>query len=629
MTLAAGAAQSGVVVDLLLILVAAGVAATVFGRLRLAAIPGYLIAGLLISIFYEPSADIDFVSQLAVILLMFSIGLHLDLSSLRSGAVAMLVAGAGSTLLSTLLITVLGVAFGLPFYAAIAVGMAMSLSSTAVVLRVIQQKRLLQRVPGRLCFSVLIVQDLAVVAMLPLIPILAELAAPATETATGEASSWTSLVFGALIRGLGLVVFMVVAIQLLPKLLAFAARVSTEVMLVVAAAVGLSAAVSTAQLGLSPELGAFVAGFVLASTPFRFQLAGQLGPLRDLFMAVFFTAVGLSANLGAMFDAWWIVLVGAVLLLAAKALSISLFAWIVGASGSTAVFAGVSLAQAGEFSLVVIGIAAMASDQTPALLSPEVQAVLIGIVILSLLVTPTLIDLAAVRAARFGTLPLAPWIARSTLREGPELAAPADAEPLYPEAVVAGFGPVGRAVAERLEAAEMPYSIIELNAKTVQRQRQLGRRAYYGDATTPEVLESAGVTDAKAVFVTIPDDEAMLRVCRAVKTMAPTAWVTVRADSLAKGLEAKNAGADEVIVEEIASAEAMASKAFKRLEAMEAARKAEQPADDEALPTETPPAETPPVEAEQADPVKDDQPGPAADASVHDKPGDGSTASGR
>ncbi|MEN0021294.1 MAG: cation:proton antiporter, partial [Planctomycetota bacterium] len=224
MTLAAGAAQGGVVVDLLLILVAAGVAATLFGRLKLAAIPGYLIAGLLISIFKEPSADIGFVSQLAVILLMFSIGLHLDVSSLRSGAVAMVVAGAGSTALSSALLAGVGMVFGLSLYAALAVGMAMSLSSTAVVLRIIQQKRLLQRVPGRLCFGVLIVQDLAVVVMLALIPMLATLAAPTPADGSADPSSWSAMLLGGLVRGGGLVVFMVVAIKFLPTVLSHAAR---------------------------------------------------------------------------------------------------------------------------------------------------------------------------------------------------------------------------------------------------------------------------------------------------------------------------------------------------------------------------------------------------------------------
>lgn len=562
-TLAAGAAQSGVVLDLLLILVAAGVAATVFGRLRLATIPGYLIAGLLISVFREPSPDIEFVSQLAVILLMFSIGLHLDLSALRSGAVAMLLAGAGSTMLSSGIISALALAFGVPLYPALAIGMALSLSSTAVVLRVLQQQRLLHRITGRLSFGILIVQDIAVVGMLPLIPVLAALAAPAPEAGASDASSSSLMLVDGLIRGGGLIVFMVLAIRVLPKVLAIASRVSTEVMLVVAAAVGLAAAVVTSQLGLSPELGAFVAGFVLASTPFRYQLAGQLGPLRDLFMAVFFTAVGLSADLEVMLQSWWVVLLGAVLLMVAKAGSIGLTAWAVGASGSTAAFVAASLAQGGEFSLVVLAIAAGPDGDAPALIPADIHAVLIGVVITTLLVTPSVIGFARTRAARFGGLPLAPWVARSAFREGPEL--PPAGESGEVVAVIAGFGPVGRAVAERLEHEGVPYSIIELNARTVQRQRELGRRALYGDASTHEVLESAGGDHASAVFITIPDDEAMLRICRTVKTMNPSAWVAVRADSLAKGIEAKTAGADEVVVEEISAAEAMAERALRHL----------------------------------------------------------------
>jgi CPA2 family monovalent cation:H+ antiporter-2 len=356
-----------------------------------------------------------------------------------------------------------------------------------------------------------------------------------------------------------------VGTALLPRLLAEAARdTSSELLLVLSAAVGLGAAMLTAALGLSPELGAFLAGFLLAGTPFRYQLAGQIGPMRDLFMAVFFTAVGMSVDMAAAAELWWVVLLALGATLVVKFVSISVTAWAFGAPPAVAVTVGITLAQAGEFTLVVSGVAAgsgLFGEHTA-----STESTVVTVVFLSLIVTPALMSVARRAGSALVGWPQAPWLSRGALARRAQPIPQSD-QPSRPvrRALVAGFGPVGRAVADRLAASGFEVSIIELNRKTVDTQAALGRRIVYGDATNPDVLESAGVREADAVVLTVPDDQAMLRACKAVRGVNANAYIAARTNYLSTAFLAREQGASHVTVEELATAEAMVREILARI----------------------------------------------------------------
>lgn len=565
-TLTLGAGESsGFGIDLLVTLACAGVVALLLGRLRLSVIPGYLIAGAIIGPhglrFLSDATSINEMGDVAILLLMFGIGLHLDTSTLRRGAASIVTVGVISTVLSSTLLTLAALAFGLSVPTAIVGGMALSLSSTAVVLRILQQRREMYTTTGRLSFGVLLVQDLVVIGMLAAIPILATWnEAPVDEP--GQGASMVAL--EAAVAVFGLAALIGVGRLLLPRLMFEAARHSAaELLLVLAAAVALGAAAIMGWVGLSPALGAFVAGFLLSTTPVRHQLSGQISPLRDLFMAVFFTTVGLSIDLAAVAPLWWVVGTAVVVLLAVKAGSIAASSWLVGASGQIAIRAGVSLAQAGEFSLVVIAAGAEAG-----LLDATVAAVLIAVVVVSLIVTPALLESARAAGVAFERVPPPGWIKSTALIEHPPIAdvlpdadGPVEAT-TTPHVVVAGFGPVGRACVERLEQAGQPSTIIELNPKTVRTQMRLGRSIVYGDATNAEVLESAGIEHAAAVLLTMPDHDAVHRACKTARALRPDVYLAARTNTLHAAVIAKELGASDVVVEEIAAAEAMASRAI-------------------------------------------------------------------
>ena len=201
----------------------------------------------------------------------------------------------------------------------------------------------------------------------------------------------------------------------------------------------------TGVLGLSPELGALLAGFLLAGTPFKHQLSGQIGPMRDLFMAIFFTAVGLGLNLSIVLDLWWVVLLGVVAVMAVKSLTIGLSAWLLGAPPIVAGVVAVSLAQAGEFSLVIAGVAAdqnLFGEDTD-----RVIAVIIGIVFVSLLGTPSMIAHAKYIAGFSVFMPRTPLRKAVIGSSGGESSS--EQQDTRKRVVIAGFGPVGRVVADR------------------------------------------------------------------------------------------------------------------------------------------------------------------------------------
>lgn len=612
LTLASGAPSAGLVTDMLVILGAAGLISVALKRLHLASIPGYLLMGALIGTL--PSSwgllsmeNVGQIQEIAIILLLFIIGLHLDIDAIRSGMVPILIVGLASTVAIALVGWPVAMVFGLTPPAALTVAMALSMSSTAVLLGILQQRKEVHHTHGRLCVGISIVQDLlsiAVLAMLPALalwhakvgPVVADAAhAAATAVSTAGAAesampAWQKLVFNGLVGFGGIVTMLAFAKWVLPRLLREASRGgNTEGLLVASAGAGLCAAVLTSYLGFGPALGAFLAGFMLSSTPFRYQLAGQLSPMRDLFMAVFFTAVGVKLDLVHLLGAWWVVLLALPLVIGIKAVITWTSVWIAGATATVALSTAALLAQAGEFSLVVLGEAERAG-----LVSPGQSATIIAIVVVSLIIATPQYDWFKKLSPRMANIRPAAWFASSSLREqqavtgheahgahagghGPGHAngaghasgngqeQPAEAGRMS-HVIVAGFGVVGRNLAEHFAARGIPFTVVELNPGTVTRQQRLGRPTVFGDIATPDVLESAGLATASAVVITIPDDEATLRACKAIRTLRPDVFIAARTSYLSRAIAAHELGADHVTIEEVVTAQDMAVKVMHELD---------------------------------------------------------------
>ncbi|MFT3686146.1 MAG: cation:proton antiporter [Phycisphaerales bacterium] len=585
LTLATDAAAGRpMVLDLVIILAAAAGLVMLLRHVKIGAIPAYLLTGALIGPnafgLVSSSDNVQAIGGLATILLMFIVGLHLDAGGLFGGMVRVLVVGAVSTIASVLAMWALLGTGPLGAPAGLAVAIALSMSSTAVVLRLLALRRETHRVHGRLIFGTLVVQDLLALIGLAVLPLLATWAGagrtrpdvhadPAAAAAHGPSLlpiAWPAGVkFAVAIGAIG--VLIVVCRKLLPWLMREAAKhTSQEVPLVLSAAVALAAAILAAGLGFSPELGAFLAGFLLAGTPFRYQLSGQLTPLRDLFMAVFFTAVGLQVDVRVAADGWELIVVALLAVTLIKATTTGLVAWLAGATPAVAVIFALALFQAGEFSIVILSVA-----RANGLFDDHTMARLIIVVVLSLIVTPAVYQLGHWLRPHATRIPVAGWSKATALREPTNDEADGEGEAeggkkrMVDHIVIAGFGVVGRAIADRLEIAGVQFCVVDLNQQTVVTQRRLGRQALYGDVSNPDVLESANVEHAAGVILTIPDDEATLRACRVVRTLSPHVFIAARTSFLSKAIAATQLGADHVTVEEVATAEMMARQVMDRL----------------------------------------------------------------
>jgi len=578
-------------VGLVVILVTAAVVATLFRKFRLQIIPGYIIAGALVSILaaavkqrYEISlGEVENISSFATVLLMFTIGLQLEIESLRRSMVSIFGLGITATVACAAALSLCAMAFGFSAPVAIAVGMALSISSTAVLLRVLQERRELHQTHGRLCVGVSIAQDLMSILMLGLLPAIAAWHAAGSP---GEHAAAPPDFKGAAITVLiglaGVTLLLMIGRYALPALLEFVADVgaqgssgktgfgSKELVLVSSAAIALSAAVATSLLGFSPELGAFLAGLLLAFTPYRTQLAGQFEPLRDLLMAIFFTTVGLGIRIHEIAPNLHYIFLGVVVLMSVKIGVTWLCVWGLGSSAPLAIITAIYLGNAGEFSLVLL---AAAGDTHPApILSGPPLGAMIAVVVLSLILSPFLFAWAHPLAAKMQRFGPPPWtkrlgvLVKADAREAAPPEAGAHERLQARHVIIAGFGPVGRSLAARLDVQKVPYTVIELNPETVRRQLKLGRSILYGDITNPEVLEAAGARVSDAIVITIPDDEATLRAIATARGLSATTFIACRTGYLSGAFRAYEAGADHAVVEEVVTADAMEKQIFEKLQ---------------------------------------------------------------
>ena len=582
--LANASAAESTGLGLMVILFSAATIATLFRRLRLQIIPGYIIAGAIVGYaahrFQWSLGDLESIAQFATVLLLFTIGLQLELGELRRSMVSIVGVGVGSTLAVAAGSWGAGVLFGLAGPAALAVGLAMSISSTAILLRVLHERRELHQTHGRLCVGVSIAQDLLSILMLGALPAIAAWTVVDDGPAAGQ-QSVPQMLLSAGIGTLGVVVMLVLGRTALPWLLALVADIgsrgmagrsgfgSRELVLVASAAIALGAAVVTKVLGFSAELGAFLAGLLLAFTPFRTQLAGQFEPLRDLLMAIFFTTVGLLLNVPDIAAMIVPILAGVAVLFVIKIVLIGLFAWGFGSSGPLSALAAIYLGNAGEFSLVLLAAAGRTSPVP--ILTSSVLSAAIAVVVLSLFLSPFAFAYAHQIAQRLQGIGPPGWtksLREKIQQDAAKAVAAADSEhkPAIRHVVIAGFGPVGRHLAARLNLQQISYTVIELNPNTVKRQSQLGKSIIYGDVTTPEVLESAGMRHADAFVLTIPDDDASHRAIAIARQLSPNVFIACRTSYLSGAFRAYEAGADHAVVEEVVTADAMEKQIFEKIE---------------------------------------------------------------
>lgn len=552
MILAAGTADLSFLVDLLYLFALALVAAFFCDRLHVPTVVGFLLTGLLAGPYgFGIVSDLQTVEQLAeigVILLLFSVGIEFSIKSLMRIKAAVLGGGSLQALITLGLTIGISMLFGLDLRQSIFVGFLVVLSSTAVVIKLMQQRGEMDSPAGRMALGILIFQDLIVVPMMLLIPLLGEIPEPGE----GQGADGPG-VLGLLLKATAVVAVSVVSARYLVPWFLFkiAGMRDRDVFLLSVICLVLAVAWLTGWAGLSLALGAFLAGLIISESEYSHRALGSILPFRDVFMSLFFISVGMLLNARLFLENPALMASLVVLVIVIKIIGGALAILFLGYSWKVAVPVGVALAQVGEFSFVLakVGLEAGVIGQT-------FYNLFLAVSIVSIIATPFMMNATPLLVKALSRSPTAVAALQPTQEIGQEK--------LQDHLIIAGFGPTGRYVARAARAAEIPYIIIEMNPQTVRSERDNGEPIFYGDAEQEVVLEYARIKSARTLLIVIPDGASTRRVVQVAKSLNPSLYVIVRMRFISEMEPLLSLGADEVIPEELETAVEILARVLKR-----------------------------------------------------------------
>jgi len=509
-------------------------------RLRISPLVGYLVAGVAVGPF-SPGfvADQELASELAeigVILLMFGVGLHFSLKELLSVRMIAIPGAITQMAAATLMGMGLGTAFGWPLVSSFVFGLALSVASTVVLLRALQERRLVQTERGRIAVGWLIVEDLAMVLALVLLPVLAQ--------ALGEPRSGSNAAWVVLATTLGKVAafiafMLVVGRRVIPLVLHYVAHTgSRELFRLAVLAIALGVAFGAASLfGVSFALGAFFAGMILSESELSQRAAEETLPLRDAFAVLFFVSVGMLFNPVVLIEHPLPLLGTIAVIVVGKSIAAFLIIRIFRHSTTTALTVSASLAQIGEFSFILAGLGVSLK------LLPEAgRDLILAAAILSILVNPIVFGL----VGRLLAPPAVPEDLETAKRPDTDLVPTA----LTRHAVIVGYGRVGQALAAGLKAANLPMLVIEDQAQRAEKARADGFEALVGNAAAAEVLLASAIASAEHLFVAIPNGFEAGQVVEQARRANAALDIVARAHSDEEVVYLKGRGANGIVMGE-------------------------------------------------------------------------------
>jgi len=499
----------GTIFKALVFLLAIAVAVPLFNRLKLGPILAYLVAGALLgpSAFGLISATESdrLLGELGVVMLLFLIGLELSPARLWLMRRSVFGVGLMQVAVTTAILFALALAFSVEWRAALIAASALALSSTAFGVQLLAERKELQTPHGRTSLGVLLFQDVAVIPAVALLPVLAFSAAAAPDLLSmGQATLRAALLIGGLV--------LVSRFVIRPLFRLIAATRSVESFTATTLLVAIGTAYLTAQVGLSMSLGGFLAGLLLADTEYRHEIEANLEPFKGLLLGLFFIGVGLSVDwqyaatqpltIAGLLVALLVIKAGILLVIGIRFARLDRRgAWL---------FAAL-LAQGGEFAFILL---ALASGER--LVSPELVDLLTATVVMSMAVTPLLVQLAERASRRYTKIESRPFDA-------------IDPEAEMPRVVIAGFGRMGQIVARVLRAHQIPFTALENSVEQIDFSRRFGSKIYYGDPARPEFLRAAKVDQAEVFVIAMDDADAAVRIARLVRQQYPHLKVFARA----------------------------------------------------------------------------------------------------
>jgi glutathione-regulated potassium-efflux system protein KefB len=531
--------------DAAIYMAAAVAAVPIFKRLKLGSVLGYLSAGLVIGpfglAFISDGASVLTFAEFGVVLLLFVIGLELRPARLWAMRREIFGLGSAQVLATGLLVAAAAYLFGLALPAAIIAGFALALSSTAFALQILKERNALATPTGETAFSILLLQDLAIIPLLALVAFLSPIEAEGARPVWQQAILTLSAIAGLLIAGrFGL-----------PELFRLiAATNAREVLTAAALLVVVGSALLMASIGISMALGAFLAGVMLADSEFRHQLEADIEPFRSLLLGLFFIAVGMTLNLAVVAQSWSIVLLGVAGLIIIKAAVLIGLLRAFGESWAASRFNAALLSQGGEFGFVIFTTAAASQ-----ILTAQHASILGAIVTLSMAATPLLV--AGVD-----------WYEKQRCGE----ASIADSDVFGAHSgtvIVVGIGRIGQVVSQMLMARGITPVMIDSDAEQIAVSRQFGNRVYFGDGRRLDILRAAGAENAQLLVLAVDGETVDAGALASIREAFPNLQVIVRAFDRRHAMALMKAEADVIVRETYESAIVIGKEALRRLNVAE------------------------------------------------------------
>lgn len=539
-------------------LIAGVISVPIATRLGLGSVLGYLLAGVIISpilsLLEVDIESIQHVAELGVVLMLFLVGLELKPQKLWELRAKLVGLGGGQVALSAVLIMALCMLLEQSWRMSLAIGLVMALSSTAIVIQTLTEKGLLKSDGGQSAFAVLLAQDIVVIPMLAFIPLLAapelltslnaEQSSHQGEGVLAHLATWQVVVLNiaaiasVIFSGRFFVtpIFRYIALAQLRELFTV-----TALMFVVATTLLMS------FVGLSPALGTFLAGVVLANSPYRHQLETDIAPFKALLLGLFFMTVGAGINFGLLFEQFFTILAMTLGLLVLKSLALLLLAKVFNISGSHKWLFALSLAQAGEFGFVLL-----AFTVANGVISQPIADQLLLVIALSMLLTPGLFILYERLVARSFTKPSKATTDQQALPDNNKI-------------IIAGSGRMGAVIDRILRLANYHATVIDYSVERLAALERFGVKNFFGDATQPDLLHAAGIEEASLLIIAIDDPEQVSKLVKYTTAHYPHLHVIARAYDNKHVYDLWSFGCRDIIRENFDSSLRMGRSAFEAL----------------------------------------------------------------
>ena len=504
-----------------------------FRKLNLPAILAYLIAGMLVGeqglALVSENVDYEHFAELGIVFLLFTLGLEFSLPKLMAMRHMVLTIGGMQVGISMLIFIIIALLLGQSFSAAFAIGGILALSSTAIVIRQLSESGAMKRKSGQISVAVLLFQDVAVVPLLIIIPILA----PGSDGSLLLSLAW------ALIKGVFVVsILMLVGKWVLPRLFNMVAQVRTDELFVLTTLlVTLVASALTQWFGLSMALGAFLAGMMLGESEYKHQLEADIRPYRDILLGLFFVTVGMKLDIALLLSSPMTIIALMLSFMLVKVVIVRLLAVKAGEAAKDGWASGIMLSQMGEFGFVLIALAVQVN-----IIAFDVASTILGAGIISMAITPYLIN----NARKWSKI-----LSKEKVKDHSDLEQLPESQDLQDHVIICGFGRIGQTVSRFLKQESIEFVAIDIDPLRTSKAREAGENVLFGSSRQAELLHAANLSKAKLVVIAFGEDKQSAEVIQKVRSLSESVPILVRTRNDDQLDMLQEAGANQVVPESL------------------------------------------------------------------------------